>query len=89
MSHRNIVVSRKSAERSATVPIPAPVVVPRKRKGKAKAVLTPGTYASPRAPGMALPRTFSYGNEPWSPPTAVIRSGGEDFLKYESKGVKC
>lgn len=79
--------SNASLDRRAEITLHETLVP--KPKGKRKHVSKPGSYAEQKPEGAALPRT----NYKFTPlpalPKPYVRDGGDDFLKYKSKGYPC
>lgn len=80
--------SNASLDRRAKVTLHETITAKPKKK-KVPVKLAPGSYASPKTPDMAPPRTTPYGGPMTPTPHQYVRPGGNDFLKYQSKGYPC
>lgn len=77
--------SNASLDRRATITM-HDTIKPKKRKAH---VSKPGTYAAPKHPDAAAPRTIPFSGDLDPTPHQPVRAGGDDFLKCPSKGFSC
>jgi hypothetical protein len=77
--------SNASLDRRASITLHETI----KPKAKKKPISKPGSYAEPKPPGAALPRTMAFGGELEPTPHQYVRAGASDFLLLPSKGFSC
>lgn len=83
------VFSNKQIDRRAEITLHDTIAAPPKKKKRSPAKLPPGSYASPKTPDMAAPRTIPFAPLQHPLPKPFVRDGGNDFLNCPSKGFSC